>query len=132
MSEVNPERGEVPILLGDRTFPMRPSYTAMQAIEKAHGPLLALTTRLGSPVHRLDIDEMSTIVTECIRAAGKDRGDAMLQAIQKPKIAELIFDQGIVSVVGSLEVLLINMITGGGKAKKKPDEKATAESTTES
>src|SRR5690606_38550570 len=99
---VNAERGEVPILLGGRTYPMRPSYAAIQAIERQHGPVLTLCTRLGSPLHRLNIDEMATIVTETVKAAGKDRDDKMLQGVKREKIAELIYEQGIISVVEAL------------------------------
>jgi hypothetical protein len=119
MSDVNKERGEVPILLDGKVYPMRPSYEAIQAIEQRHGPILSLVTRLASPVHRLRMDELATIVTETIRAAGKDRDDKMLMSVQEDRIGELLYEHGIAKTVDVLELLLINMITGGGQAKKK-------------
>lgn len=120
MSDANPERGEVPILLGGKSYPMRPSYAAIKAIELALGPVVALATKLAHPLERLSVDALSIIVTEAIRAAGKDRDDKVLQAFTPEKVAELIFDQGILSAIEPVEVLLVNMITGGGEAKKKP------------
>ena len=134
MSDVNPERGEVPILLDGKVYPMRPSYAAIQAIERAHGPILSLVTRLSHPLQRLTIDELATIITETVRAAGKDRDDAMLKGVQKDRIAELVFEEGVIRVVESLEVLLVNMITGGskggGKSKKTDGGASPTGSTT--
>ena len=128
MTEANPERGEVPIVLGGKTYPMRPSYAAIQAIERQHGSILALATRLAHPLHRLPIDTMAFIVTECIRAAGKDRGDKMLLGVSQERISEMISEQGVVTVVDALDVFLVNMITGGGKGSKKEEEANSQES----
>ena len=122
MSDANPERGEVLILLDGKPYPMRPSYSAMQAIEQKLGPLLALVTRLAHPAKRLTIDEMAFVVAETIRAAGQERDDAMLKGVTYERVAEMIYSDGLINAIDPLEALLINMISGGGKAKKKASE----------
>lgn len=106
-------------MLDGKSYPMLPTLAATQAIESQLGPILALTARLADRTRRLSVAEIALVVTETIRAAGKDRDDKMLQGVQAERIADLIFDEGIVSVIDSVQILLINMISGGGKAKKK-------------
>ena len=129
MSDVNPERGEVPILLGSKTNPMRPSYAAIKSIEQVLGPVVSLATKLAHPLERLSIDALAVIVTEAIKAAGKDRDDKMLQAMSRDRIAELIYESGVLSVMEPVELLLVNMITGGGTAKKKDSRDETPTTT---
>ena len=133
MSQANDERGELPILLGEKVYPMRPSYAAVKAIESKLGSILALGTKLAHPVHRLTVDELAIIVTESVRAAGEQSGDAMLKAFSVDKVAELIYEQGIMNVVAQVEPLVLNMMRGGTTAKKKAEDgQAQTESTIES
>ena len=133
MSEhtVNEERGEVAIVLDGATYPMRPSYEAMVAIEAKLGSLVALSYRHANPLKGLTVHDLATIIMESVRAAGKDRNDPMLTGVSHDKVARLIAADGMLSAVQPVERLLVNMITGGSKKKENPPP-ATQESPTAS
>jgi len=116
--EINEERGEVAIALRGETYPMRPSYEAMRAIERdTRRSLQALMVSWSDAKVGLTLDELSCVVTECVRAAGRDRKNPMLSGYQKDVIAALIYETGFLSIAGSIEQLLINAMSGGAKPK---------------
>ncbi len=132
MTDVNEDRGEVPILLDGKLYPMRPSYAAVKAIESSLGPVMAIAPKLAHPMHRLTVNELAVIVTEAVRAAGKERDDKILQSFSTERVAELIYDGGVMNVIDQIELLVINMITGGTKSEKKTGDRSESpkESTT--
>lgn len=114
----NPERGEVEIVLDGKPYPMRPSYEAAIAIEQELGSLIRLFRRVHESGDGLTIREMACIVHETIKAAGKDRGDAMLTGVNRARIAELLYAEGVVDVFQSAVARLLgNMLSGGSKKK---------------
>jgi len=126
--EVNPERGEVAILLDGKAYPMRPSYKAMVAIERATGAtILGLSFRLALPRDGLTLEEMAIIITEGVRAAGEERNDPMLKGFSTERVGELLFDGGILAAAAPIEAFLRNAITGGGSAKKNQPVSASGE-----
>jgi hypothetical protein len=123
MMEANPERGEVTILLDGRAYPMRPSYEAMLSIEgKSGSSLLSILSRHAQPDMGLTLTEMAIIVTEGIKAAGKDREDKFLMAVSQDKIGELIYRSGFVASLAPVEAFLLNAISGGMEADGKKKE----------
>lgn len=100
---------------------MRPSYEAMLEIEERLGPILSLSLRLQSPSEMLSVADIAVIVSTCIKAAGKDRDDAILKGVNANKVRRLIFEEGVHNCVAPLSALMLNMLTGGAKAKKKPE-----------
>jgi hypothetical protein len=118
---VNPERGEVALLLEGEVYPMRPSYDAMMAIEQQLGSLVALSYRHASPLQGLTMREMSVVACEAIKEAGRERGDEgkMLRGVTAEKICKLIAAGGPLKAIAPIEKLLDNMITGGTKPKKE-------------
>jgi hypothetical protein len=99
---ISAERGEVPVTLEGVVYPMRPSGAAQMAIEdqlqttipELWFRLVALWKRgTGEPAEGnagLSLKQMSVIITECIKAAGKDRGDKALQSFTSDRIAEIV------------------------------------------
>lgn len=129
----NPERGEVELMLDGKAYPLRPSYTAMRAIEHGTGKtLVQLSAAVGRGAFGgLPLDEMAVIVVEGIKAAGRDRNDdPMLTGIDGGRIGELIYDTGVIEVTKTIERFLMNALSGGTTKKKKKGDQATAVSTT--
>lgn len=122
--EANEERGEVEITLGGTVYVMRPSYQAMISIERLTGrTMVALAVSVGEGrFGSLTLDECAHIVTQGIHAAGRDRGDKVVQAYKTEKIGEMIYDDGIVESLPVIENFLINALSGGTKKKAKKSE----------
>lgn len=94
----NPQRGEVDILLDGKSYPMRPSYETMVAIEKELGSLMAVARRFRSEGEGgITIREAAVIVTEGVKAAGKARKDTMLSGFQVDVVGRKIFEAGLLS-----------------------------------
>lgn len=122
----NPDRGEREITLDGKAYPLRPSYGSMRAIEARIGNLIKLYRRMAEDNDGLSCDELALIVTECIKAAGEDRNDAMLKGVQQKRIAELIYEAGLVGVFEQILPLVADMLSGG--TKKKPASTETPQS----
>lgn len=108
---------------------MRPSYEAMLAIERQTGKTL-LQLASGVALGRsggVSLGDAAIIVTEGIKAAGKDRDDPMKRAISRDRIGEMIYSSGYLKALGAIEDFLVNALNGG----HVPDEKKTGEATTE-
>jgi len=98
---------------------MLPTMGAANAIESTLGPLAALVARCVDTSKLLTIRDMAFIAGECIRAAGKDRNDAMLTGVSADKLAQMIFEEGLINVLQPLTEVLSNMVTGGAKKKEQ-------------
>jgi hypothetical protein len=111
MSEANEERGEVSLALGARSFKLRPSYTALRAVEKKSGRSLMELARLANKV-ALPLPDLAIVATEMIRAgAGED--DLGAKAASPDKIEEMIFEEGVAAVSPTLFTVLFLAATGG-------------------
>ena len=119
----NPERGEVEITLDGKTYPMRPSFEAMQRIEHQTGRQL-MRMVMDFRDHGLSLTECSVIVAEGIKAAGRDRDDKLMQSVKTDKIGEMIYENGIMEAVPACMEFLMNALNGGKAPKKKEAEGA--------
>jgi len=126
---INADRGEVSVTLGGSVYPLRPSYEAQAAIESQTGctieEMWARMRRLAnafegneSPVGAgLTLSMMAVIIRECVRAAGKQRDDAVLKAFQLERTMELIAAERF-AISEPMTKILTNMLFGGDSEKK--------------
>lgn len=123
---VNADRGEVPIVLDGKVYPMRPSRNALKAIEARTG------SSIESLLHRVDrtggltLTEREIIVTEGIRAAGKERNDPMLMSVGEDTVGEKMFDAGYMTFSDVIARFVVNGIAGGVDSTKKADPGSAA------
>ena len=135
---INKDRGEVGLTLAGHVYPMLPTIAAVNAIESQIGSVYWLSQRIVLGLYFPTFHEITVVATECIRAAGKERGDEMLAKVSAEKLGELIFAEGLNDhhVVQPFIKLLGNMVGGGGTKKKAASvsvsPSAPTESTTES
>ncbi len=117
----NEHRGEIDMVLGGKTYVLRPSFQAIAAFERATGlSLIQLTdaARLGS----LSMSGAQAVVTECINAAAKRD----LDKVAPERVGELIYeaDGGLFIAQKRLAALLSLASTGGytaaGERKDPP------------
>lgn len=134
---INTDRGEVGLKLEGRVYPMLPTFAAANVVESQLGAVSALvarTLRGELPTWH----QLAVVATECIKAAGRDRNDPMLAAVNVQKVGELLYAEGISDeLVQSFVAILTNMVSGGTNARKKAvaaaaAAPATSESPTES
>lgn len=132
------DRGEVAVTIDGVVRPARPSYEAQVAIEQqldlSIDELFIKARKLARAARDLKapsagagfkLREMAVILTECIKAAGKDRNDTMLQGYSAEVVAEKIAAQRFAFNQPVTE-LLTNMLFGGADPKKAPAESAPA------
>jgi len=81
MSIANPHRGETSIVIGGRSYVLRPSFEALVAAEEELGSLFALVERASEG--QLSIAQMAALVWHCLPAAERPErrtvGDALLE-----------------------------------------------------
>lgn len=114
MSEANETRGEIALDLDGTEYVLRPSYEAIQAIEKKLGRGLLALARTAADGD-LTLNETATVAAECIKAHGRAIDDRMLAASTPERIAEMIYEtpNGQAGVMGRLAVMLGLAVTGG-------------------
>lgn len=114
MTEANETRGEIALDLCGTEYVLRPSYEAIQAIEKKLGRGLLALARAGGEGD-LTLGETAIIATECIKAYGRAVDNKMLAASSPERIAELIYEtpDGQAGVMGRLSMMLGLAVTGG-------------------
>jgi hypothetical protein len=127
---ISAERGEVPIELEGVVYPMRPSGSAQMAIEDQTGTTITeLWFRMltffkratGEPsdgAAGLTLKQMAVVVTECIKAAGRDRKDNDLQKFSVDRVAEIMAEAGRGAFNQPIAELLGGMITKESDEKK--------------
>jgi hypothetical protein len=108
----NPERGEHAITLAGKTYVLRPSFTAVRAIEAETGKSLITLSRLGN-LGDLSLDQVGIVASHLIRAGATDELDKMVSA---ERIAELAYEEGLPHVMARLTLLLVDAATGGRTA----------------
>jgi hypothetical protein len=123
-------RGEIEITLDGADYVLRPSYEAITAIEDQTGKAL-LELAVAADDGKMGLREMAVVVTECVRAYGRAEGRGDLAAWKADRVAELIYDAGVIAARPRVSLLLAMALTGG----HKPGEAGaagTTETTTES
>lgn len=117
---INVDRGEVGLSLSGTVYPMLPTFAAVNAIEARLGSVLTLAARAAYGGERmLTFSEMGVVAAECVKAAGKDRSNAMYTGVSAEKFAELIYENGFTDELAkAIGEILANMVTGGAKKKE--------------
>jgi len=111
----NSHRGEHELELGGRTYLLRPSFTALSAIEEKTGRTMLELLRMGN-AGALPLVIAGTIAAELIRA-GADENDELTKRVSPAKISELIYEQGVGQAVARLTLCLVDAATGGRTAQ---------------
>src|SRR4051794_15313345 len=88
--KANSERGEHELTLEGRTYLLRPSHTALKAIESGTGKATLALIRLGN-AGELSLEQLGIVAAELIRA-GADESDELAQAIDAERLEEMIFE----------------------------------------
>jgi hypothetical protein len=122
LAPANPDRGEHELLLAGVPYRLRPSHTAMRAIErKTERSTLTLIQRGNAGA--LSLEELGTIAAELIRA-GAAPDDFQTQNVDAERIGELIYEEGLHKALGRLTLVLLDAASGGrtasGEAKAVP------------
>lgn len=131
--EANPHRGEHELLLGEKRYLLRPSHTAIDAIERKTERSLTELVRMGN-AGALPLRTAGIVAAELIRAGAGEK-DEMTRKVSAEKISEMIFEQGVAGVTARLTLCLVDAATGGrdaqGEAKAvaatSPGSDATAD-----
>ncbi|QUT08432.1 hypothetical protein KFK14_17680 [Sphingobium phenoxybenzoativorans] len=125
----NALRGEFDLVLEGEAYTLRPSYEAIIAFERGTGKTLLELAR-ASDALAISLEESSVVVTECIRAYGRET-QSSLQAVQLQRITEMVYEAGLVEVVARLGVILWMAVSGGCAASGKAKTTGTTNQTTE-
>jgi hypothetical protein len=120
----NAERGEHEIVLAGKAYRLRPSHSALKAIERLTGRATLALVRLGN-VGELTLEQLGLVGAELIRA-GADEADEFTKAVAPDRIEELIFEdtEGLTKAQSRFTLALLDAATGGrtvsGEAKAAP------------
>lgn len=140
MDDANELRGEVDVVLEGQRFVLRPSYTAIVAMEKKTGrSLFELATLAEQGL--LTQETQALVVTELVRAWGRglvvdeyasaeDKAAATAaKGANADSIGELLFGVGVLAVQPRIAVVLGMALTGGclPSGEAKPTGTTTSE-----
>lgn len=115
MAKDDPHRGDVKLELGERERILRPSMSAMVAIEQAFGDgLVPITERFLA--RKLTLRETAIIVREGLIAAGE------VPAPELKAVMERVFEAGQVKTAAPITRFLGNMLSGGQAPEGASDE----------
>ncbi|WCT78878.1 GTA-gp10 family protein [Novosphingobium humi] len=116
--EANAVRGEVSLTLGGVKYRLRPTSAAALAIEdELGGSMLALCQRAGAVA--LGYRELGVIAGAFIRA-GAAPDDKLTANINNDVLADLIYAEGQVKVLGILSAVMANVVNGGYTPQGEP------------
>lgn len=104
----NPLRGEVAIALGGRERVLRPSFTALVALEESLGPLLGLAQRTAEG--RLALGDLATAIHHCLRVEPGETPPSV------PEIGEMLLAEGMLGALAAWRTLLERTLGGIGHA----------------
>jgi hypothetical protein len=116
----NPLRGEVSVVLNGQPFVMLPSFEAIVQIEEQLGSAMALARKAARTPDMLTLQELAVIITEGIRAHGRDTGSTNAH-VGLQKIKKMIFEAGQPSVLNAVAIFLVAAVTGGSVPKAEPE-----------
>lgn len=103
MSEANPHRGEVALVLAGVCHVLRPSFAALVAAEEELGPLFALVERASAG--QLRFSELVALFWHCLR----DRA-----SMTREQFGEAVAAEGLARCTGPLRAVLVQILQGGG------------------
>lgn len=125
------DRGEYSLMLAGVMMGLRPSYEAIDAVEKALGRGVLDVAR-DALAGRLSMGATAQIACECIRAWGREANDKGAAGSNPVRIGQLIYDSedGLHGAQKTVAAMLSLVVTGGYSAsgELKP---ATTKTTTE-
>lgn len=124
MDDANEVRGEIDLILDGQRFVLRPSWTAIVAMEKKTGaPLMALAQAAEQGC--LSQEHQAIVVTELVRAWGREivvdeyasAADKAIATSAKgakvETIGELLYPVGVMAVQPRIAIVLGWAVTGG-------------------
>ena len=120
----NPHRGEVVVKL-DADYVLRPDFEAVAAIDEQLGSIIDVTRRALAD-NSLSFREMSVIILEGMKAQGRATGDEQLVGAKLKRVQHLVFEAGILSVIGPVIQFLTNAVIGGAKPEGNAPAAETA------
>uniref|UniRef100_UPI0035CC477F GTA-gp10 family protein n=1 Tax=uncultured Sphingomonas sp. TaxID=158754 RepID=UPI0035CC477F len=112
--DVNADRGEHELLLGGVTYRLRPSFTAIGAIERKTGIKLLPLARMGN-TGDISLADLAIISVELIRA-GAEPDDMLTANVGAEAIGQMIYEQGVADVTLAIFRCLLDAATGGRTA----------------
>lgn len=125
------DRGEFSLVLAGAEMGLRPSYEAIDAIEKALGRG-AIDIARQAVAGRLTMGDAAQVVCECVRAWGRENDDKGAAGSNAVRIGQLMYDSpgGFHDALKTIAAMLSLVVTGGYTAsgELKP---ATTTTTTE-
>jgi hypothetical protein len=122
--QANANRGEHSLTLGGKTYRLRPSYTAITAIEDELGRSSIELLRAANAC-ALGFAELGTIVAELVKAGAADEFDRHASA---ERMGELIFEEGMTAAQVVVTVVLASAVSGGRTASGEAKAVATTAS----
>lgn len=108
------DRGEASLILAGTVMGLRPSFEALDAIEKTLGR--GLVDLAGAAIRKeLRMSETGQIACELIRAFGRDAEDAGASKSTAPRVTELIMSSegGLLSAMQTIGGILAVAVNGG-------------------
>ena len=124
MTAANAHRGEITIRL-DADYVIRPDFEAAAAIDEQLGSIIDVARRALSE-KSLSYREASIIICEGMKAQGRAKDDKTMQAVNLRRVQQLVYEAGMLTVLGPCLGFLAAAVTGGADAGNAPaaDEKA--------
>jgi hypothetical protein len=113
-AKANADRGEHELVLAGKKYRLRPSHTALKAIERETDKTVLALVRAGN-AGELSLEQLGIMGAELIRA-GADEKDEMTRAVDAERIEELIFEEGVVPATTRFTLCLLDAARGGRKA----------------
>ncbi|WP_129586364.1 hypothetical protein [Sphingomonas montana] len=114
-------RGEAVLTLADTEYPLRPSFEAIVAFERATG-MTRYQLADAANSNALTLETMGVVAAELIRAHAKANEDADMARVRPERIAQLIYEAGSFGISLQLALVLMRAAGGGytieGEAKK--------------
>lgn len=112
-------RGQMALPLGGEEYLLRPSHTAIIAIEKRLGRTCFVLS--GQAMRgELNTEELAVIATELMLAEGRHLGKdapAVYKGAKVERISELIYEEGAPRILARIAIVLLGAATGGYTAK---------------
>tara|TARA_R110000787_G_scaffold208846_8_gene318909 strand:- start:3772 stop:4197 length:426 start_codon:yes stop_codon:yes gene_type:complete len=108
----NELRGEVDLYLEGERFVLRPSYTAIQNIERLTGKTM-VQLAVAADENALSQDDCAAVVGEMIRAWGVAVDHPVAKMVNDRRIGELLFEHGLMAVMPRITLVLTMAATGG-------------------